>query len=191
MYGGGKSEEFLGAALQDGRRDDAVIATQVPAPPEGRGYSPGCAGHSHPRGVRGQPAPAAHRSHRPLLPALPRPRGAGRRGARDARRHWSTRARCSTSPRRTSMPIRSAPPMRRPPAHPPAPGSAARSSNGTCCREMPRWRRTGRRRARARDHPVLPAGVRHAHRQVPARRSLPARTPASARSASSVADAIR
>jgi aryl-alcohol dehydrogenase-like predicted oxidoreductase len=40
MYGGGKSEEFLGAALGR-RRDEAVIATKFLPRPEGDPYRPG------------------------------------------------------------------------------------------------------------------------------------------------------
>ena len=41
MYGGGRSEEFIGAALQDGRRDDAVIATKFQPRPKEQAYEPG------------------------------------------------------------------------------------------------------------------------------------------------------
>ncbi len=41
MYGGGRSEEFIGAALQDGRRDDAVIATKFQPRPKEQTYEPG------------------------------------------------------------------------------------------------------------------------------------------------------
>ncbi|MBL7495879.1 aldo/keto reductase [Frankia sp. CNm7] len=40
MYGGGRSEEFLGAAL-GARRDEAVIATKVMRRPKGEPYAPG------------------------------------------------------------------------------------------------------------------------------------------------------
>ncbi len=40
MYGGGKSEEFLGAALGD-RRDDVVIATKFSPRPADEAYEPG------------------------------------------------------------------------------------------------------------------------------------------------------
>ena len=40
MYGGGKSEEFLGRAL-GARRDDAVIATKYLPRPEGEAFTPG------------------------------------------------------------------------------------------------------------------------------------------------------
>jgi aryl-alcohol dehydrogenase-like predicted oxidoreductase len=39
-YGGGRSEEYLGAAL-GGRRDQVVIATKFAARPEGEEYHPG------------------------------------------------------------------------------------------------------------------------------------------------------
>ncbi|OHV31658.1 MULTISPECIES: aldo/keto reductase [Pseudofrankia] len=40
MYGGGRSEEFLGAALGP-RRDEVVIATKVMSRPKGEPYTPG------------------------------------------------------------------------------------------------------------------------------------------------------
>ena len=43
MYGGGKSEEFLGAAL-GARRDDVVIATKYTPRPKEQEYSPGVLG---------------------------------------------------------------------------------------------------------------------------------------------------
>ena len=44
MYGGGKSEEFLGAALGS-RRDDAVIATKFSPRPADEAYEPGVLRH--------------------------------------------------------------------------------------------------------------------------------------------------
>ncbi len=65
VYSAGESEEIVGKALV-GRRDDIVLATKVHAG-DGQGPEHGrqLASLDHP-GVRGQPAPARHRLHRPV-----------------------------------------------------------------------------------------------------------------------------
>ena len=95
VYGGNRSEQYLGKALA-GRRDEVVIATKFVAPidddPSHAGAAPGVGG----RGGRRQPAAPRHRPHRPVPAARarsqradrgrrspPRPPRARREGARD------------------------------------------------------------------------------------------------------------
>ena len=79
----GLTEEIIGRWFaQGGRREKVVIATKVfgatsgtePAQPLAERGS--AVGPAHPPGVRGQPAPAADRPHRPLPDAPRRPRHA-------------------------------------------------------------------------------------------------------------------
>src|SRR3954464_5691432 len=71
VYGPYTNEELVGRAIR-GRRDQVVLATKYGfLSHTGRpsGQQPGQ--HRHRR--RGLPAPAGHRSHRPVLPAPRRP----------------------------------------------------------------------------------------------------------------------
>ena len=85
----------------------------------------------HPQGLRGQPAPAAHRPHRPLPDA---PRRPGRARGRRSGRRWSSssaRARCSTSAAATSPAGTSPPPSSSPPGGTSWAWSASRPHNLT------------------------------------------------------------
>ena len=90
MYGGGKSEEFLGAAL-GGRRDDVVIATKFSPRPADEAYEPGA--------LRRRIEAACEISLRRLrtdridlyYQHYPDPEAAGRRGARDPERSRACR----------------------------------------------------------------------------------------------------
>ena len=101
VYGGTRSEEYLGRALA-GRRDEAIIATKFGAQID-EDHKGASAAYIRER-RRGQPAPARHRSHRPLPAARARQHGADRRDARRARRAGARRARCGRSARATSPP---------------------------------------------------------------------------------------
>ncbi len=87
----GRRSPRQGRARDEGLRRDGLVAERVAA-----------LGAPHPHGVRGQPAAAADRPHRPL-PDAPR-RTARRRGTRSGRRsrRSCSRARSSTSGRATS-----------------------------------------------------------------------------------------
>ena len=81
IYGDGHNEELVGNALR-GRRSEAFLATKgglVGGRPRQTGTAPRrIAGPSAHR-AGGQPAQAAHRLGRPVLPAPARPRGAAAR----------------------------------------------------------------------------------------------------------------
>ena len=167
IYGGTKSETYLGAAL-GARRDDIVLATKFGAAlrgPRGRGV-----GGVHPPGRRGQPHPARHRPHRPLPAARARLQDA--RSPRPSVR-WP-----SSSPRARSA------------------SSAAPTSRSTLLDEAAAATPTGKSRVRERAEPVqhlvprargrrprvlrthgdglpalLPPGQRAPERQVPGRRA--------------------
>ena len=168
MYGGGKSEEFLGrGARGSARRGGRSRASSSPG--RGRALQPGVLRQRIVEGVRDQPATPRHRPHRPLLPALPGPGGADRRGAGSADRPGRTGQGAAHRVVERRRPTRSTPP-RRSRRSAGSRGSSARRSSGTC--STGRWRtdvvpaavrnRVGRRA-------VLPARIGNAHGQVPAR----------------------
>ena len=82
IYGGAKSETYLGEALGS-RRDEIVLATKFGPLRGSRGRS---LGRLHSQGGRGQPHPARHRSHRPLPAASAGPKDPDRRDDRRAGR---------------------------------------------------------------------------------------------------------
>ena len=101
IYGGTRSEEFLGRAL-GGRRDRALIATKFGGPIDDE--RKGGASAAYIARVRRLAPPPRHRPHRPVPDALPRSGDAARGDARRSTRS-SARARCArsgaaTSPRR-------------------------------------------------------------------------------------------
>ena len=110
IYGGTLSEEYLGRALGS-RRDEAIVATKFGGPIDEERKGGASAAYIA-RAVRRQPAPARHRSHRPVPAALPRRRR--RRSRRRSTRSTSScaRARCSRSAAATSRPSRSTRPAR-------------------------------------------------------------------------------
>ena len=162
---GGESETIIGKWLAArGNRDDLVIATKVGAHPEYKGLSA-----SHHQGRRrGVAAPPRHRLHRPVLHALrrphrarrgdhhrPRPAGQGRQGPRDRRlQHHPGAAPGVPGLLRPRGPrqVRGAPAALQPglPRH---------------LRGRPPGHRVARGPGR---RPLLRAGVRLPHRQVPA-----------------------
>ena len=87
-----------------GRRDEVVLATKAGIYARRRRRATRCCRREGSALGGGQPAPAGHRPHRPVLPAPARPRdaaGRDRRRARRPRRRGQGRARsaCPTSPR--------------------------------------------------------------------------------------------
>ena len=175
IYGGGRSEELLGAALGS-RRDEVVIATKF-GMGDGDELARRCERRIGRRGGGRQPAPPRHRPHRPLPAPRAGPRHADRRDARRRSTAWCTTARyarsaartstarCSTRPRQAAPrnglgPVR----QRAERAQPPAPSRRTGPARGV-------------RAPRPGDPAVLPAGQRHADRQVPARRGATGRHP--------------
>ena len=154
-----------------GRRHEVVIATKFGM----RRWATGRTRRGGSRALhrarrRGEPAPARHRLHRPLPDALPDPNDADRGDDRRPRPTSCTRARCATSAARTSPAGRS--PMRTGPRE--TRGSTRfvvaqneyslldREVDASSCRPAS---------ASARAPPLLPAGRRLPHRQVPPRRA--------------------
>ena len=180
IYGGGKSEEFLGRALGS-RRGEAVITTKVGGrgAPRAQRREPGVDQPGH----RRQPAPARHRPHRPLPPAHARRRRP--RSARRSRRSPSSspRARCARSAARTSP----AQMLEEAGRRGQGPGRAAvreRAERLQPARPLARSRGApGLREPRHHAHALLPARERRAHRQVQARRAARPRARASRRGA--------
>ena len=112
----GETEQIIGRwfAQGGGRREKVVLATKVYGGRRPVAQHVAAVGPAHPPGVRGQPAPAADRPHRPLPDAPRRPRHAvGRDLAGDGPAR-ARRARCSTSAARTSPAGTSRRPTRRP-----------------------------------------------------------------------------
>ena len=174
VYAFGESEEIVGEALK-GRRDDVVLATKVHNPMgDGDRNRRGNSRRWIMRAVRGQPAPARHRLHRPVPDPPARP---DHRHRRDARRAHRPRARgqgARDRQRRRSRPSRSS---RR------SGSPSARGYERFRC-EQPPYSIFARGIERAvlptcaalrhgRDR-VEPAQRRLAHRQVPARDDAPA-----------------
>ena len=180
----GASEELLGRALGS-RRDDVVVATKFGMDMQRReraGLGRPRLAPLHPHGGRGEPAAARHRLDRPLPAARARPES--RRSTRRWPRctSWWPRARSATSARRTSPAGRSSTPTGRRTATGQTAFVSAQNKYSLYDRSaddelIPACEHVGVEPAA-----VLPAGVRAAHRQVPARRGRagghPARRPA-------------
>ena len=163
------SEEYLGRALA-GRRDEVVLATKfgMAVDEQRRGARPEYVRQR----ARGQPAPAGDRPHRPLPAPSARPRRCRSR-TRSAR--WTSWSRAGKV-REIGCSNFSAEQLRE------ARGGGARGRGPLRQRAervqpaAPRAGARGAGRVRAPGagvHPLLPAGQRPAHRQVPARPAAP------------------
>ena len=84
----GRTEEVIGRwfAAAPGRRDRLVLATKCRIEGRAGRQRPGPVAPAHPRGLRGQPPPAADRYHRPLSIALVRSGDSDRRDPARLRR---------------------------------------------------------------------------------------------------------
>ena len=169
VYSGGLSEELVGQALV-GRRDRVLVATKARMP---MGEGPNDAGlsrHHLIEALRGEPAPPAHRPHRPLPgPRVGRPDAAGG----DARHARHARAVGQGALHRLLELRRLAGPQGTGDLRPPAPGALRQRADLLLAAGARRRVRAGAGRAGpgARDPRLEPAGGRPALGQVPPRRT--------------------